>query len=90
MAKEGASNSGLWLGLGAAAVAGATYFYYTQPEDVKALEAKAKKDEEELRSKAREAAEAAKARGDEAYRKGQLKYEEAKVSVQRYFCGHGC
>jgi hypothetical protein len=76
-----ADNSRLWIALGATAVAGGAYYYYTQSEDAKAVEAKAKKHEEELRNKAREAANAAKARTDDAYKKGQLKYEDAKVSI---------
>jgi len=79
MAKEGADNSKLWLGLGAAGVAGVAYYYYTQPDDAKALQANAKKHEEEAKAKTREAVDAAKARGDDVYKKGQLRYEDAKV-----------
>ena len=79
LAKEGANNSRLWIGLGAAGVAGVAYYYYTQPEDAKVLQAKSKKHEEEVKAKTREAVEAAKARGDDAYKKGQLRYEDAKV-----------
>jgi hypothetical protein len=81
MAKEGADNSKIWLGLGAAGVAGLAYYYYTQPEDVKALEASAKKHEEEVKAKTREAVDAAKARGDDAYKRGQLRYDDAKVCL---------
>jgi hypothetical protein len=72
--------------LGAAAAAAGAYYYYTQAGDVKSLQANAKKHEEEVKVKMREAADAAKARGDDAYRKGQLSYEDAKVRLHFPLC----
>ena len=36
-------NSRLWLGLGAVAVVGGAYYYYTQPDDAKGAEANKKR-----------------------------------------------
>ena len=65
--------------MGATSVAIFAYYYYTQSEGAKSVDINAKRHEEDVRAKMREAAEAAKARGDDAYRKGQLRYDDAKV-----------
>ena len=60
-------------------MAGGAFYYYTSQEEGRRIEANAKKHEEEWRARAREAAETAKVRGEDAYKRGQLKYDDAKV-----------
>ncbi|KAE9408617.1 hypothetical protein BT96DRAFT_665469 [Gymnopus androsaceus JB14] len=76
------SNNVLLFGALAAA-GGAAYWYYTNPNEAEQLKAKAKKDEEEAIQKAREAGSAGKARVEDAYRMGQLKFDEVKASADK-------
>jgi hypothetical protein len=78
------SNSGLWIGgLIVAAGAGGYWYYNNNPDEVHALQAKAKRDEEEAVQKAGDAASAGKARADDAYRMAQLKFDEVKTSTDK-------
>ena len=62
----------IYAALGIAAAAGG-YWYYTHPEDVNAAKKKAEADE--VNRRGRESIDAVKARADDAYQRGQAKYE---------------
>ncbi|KAJ3787280.1 hypothetical protein GGU10DRAFT_349166 [Lentinula aff. detonsa] len=82
-AQKPKSNNELLIGALVAAVGAGAYWYYSNPDEVARLEAKAKKDEQEAVQKAREAGGAGKARIEDAYRMGQLKFDEAKASADK-------
>jgi len=73
-------NNTLLITVLAAAVAAGGYWYYSESDD---LQAEAKAHEEEAKKKAREATEAGKARLEDAYKQGQVKYGEMKASVDK-------
>jgi hypothetical protein len=70
----------IYVALGIAAAAGG-YWYYTRPEDFNAAKKKAQEAEEEAKREGRESVNAVKARADDAYQRGQAKYDETKVCL---------
>ncbi|KAG5643086.1 hypothetical protein DXG03_001581 [Asterophora parasitica] len=61
-------NTPLYVALGAVALAGA-YYYYNRPGEVANAKEKARKEEEELEQRARDAAQSVKTRADDAVKK---------------------
>lgn len=71
----------MYVALGVAAAGGGAYYYLNNnPDQVRDLKAKAQRDEHEVKQKARETADAAKSRADDAYRQGKDKFDDVKVS----------
>ena len=68
----------MYVALGITAAAGG-YWYYTHPEGVNATKKKVELNEREVIRKGREFVDSVNARADDAYQRGQARYDEIKV-----------
>jgi len=78
LAPKKSGNTLLYALVGALAISGGGYYYYTQePEKVDHL--KANDEEEKLKQKSLETYDSAKSKTDGVLRKGKAKYDDVKV-----------
>ncbi|KAF8995480.1 hypothetical protein BDQ17DRAFT_1250692, partial [Cyathus striatus] len=81
--KKGSSNALLYTAI-AAIGAGGAYYLFASSDDAKALNRKVEADEREIKQRLQQTVEATKARGDDAYKQTQLKYDETKAKYDSY------